>query len=120
MSQEKKNEQRKHERLAAHLPVKYRKLTEPWSDMKNGTVTSNLSNGGVNFRTKEFMPKAGRLVMELDMPGRKPLKAISRVAWILKSQHGPDYDVGNQFLEMSREDKDALISYMNELVSKNA
>ena len=103
----------------AHLPVKYRKLSEPWSVMKNGTVTTNLSKGGVNFRAKEFMPKSGRLVMELDVPNRKPLKAISRVAWILRSQHGEDYDVGNQFLEMTREDKDALFSYITDQSAKN-
>ncbi len=111
-------EQRKHTRITTHLPVKYRKLSEPWGAMKNGTITCNLSKGGVNFRAKEFMPKAGRIVMELDVPDRKPLKAISRVAWILRSQHGEDYDVGNQFLEMSRDDKEALFSYIDGLTSK--
>ena len=120
MSQEDQMEKRKHNRITAHLPVKYRKLSEPWGVMKNGTVTCNLSKGGINFRAKEFMPKAGRIVMELDVPDRKPLKAISRVAWILRSQHGDDYDVGNQFLEMSREDKDVLFSYVDELASKPA
>jgi c-di-GMP-binding flagellar brake protein YcgR len=122
MSQEQKerSEQRKYQRVAAHVPVKYRKLSDPWSEMKDGTVTSNLSKGGVNFRTKEFMPKAGRIVMEIDVPERKPLKAISRVAWILRSQHGDDYDVGNQFLEMSREDKDVFFSFIDELTAKSA
>jgi hypothetical protein len=120
MSQENKMEQRKHHRVAAHLPVKYRKLSEPWGAMREGTVTCNIGKGGVNFKAKEFMPKAGRIVMEFDVPDRKPLKAISRVAWILKSQHGEDYDVGNQFLEMSREDKEALSSYLEEMVSGSA
>lgn len=111
-------EQRKYQRVTVHLPVKYRKLSEPWGAMKDGTVTRNLSKGGVNFKAKEFMPKAGRIVMEFDVPDRKPLKAISKVAWILKSEHGDDYDVGNQFLEMSREDKDALYSYLDEMVSR--
>jgi len=113
-------EQRKYQRVAVHLPVKYRKLTETWGAMKDGTVTCNLSKGGVNFKAKEFMPKAGRIVMEFDVPGKKALKAISKVAWIQKSQHSNDYEVGNQFLEMSGEDKESLSSYVDELVSQNA
>lgn len=120
MSEEDKMEKRKYQRVSAHLPVKYRKLSEPWGVMKDGTVTCNLSKGGVSFKAREFMPKAGRIVMEFDVPERKSLKAISRVAWILKSQHGEDYDVGNQFLEMTREDKEALSSYVDEMASRPA
>ncbi len=116
MLDQERKEQRKHPRVMAHLPVKYRKLSEPWSAMQDATVTCNISEGGVNFRAKEFMPKAGRIVMEVDLPGQKPLKAISRVAWIVKSRHGEDYSVGNQFLEMSRKDKETLFSYIEGLV----
>jgi hypothetical protein len=81
--------------------------------MKTGTLTKNISKGGLSFRTKEFMSKACRVVMELDIAAPKPVKAISKVTWIKKSPHSEGFDMGNQFLEMSVPDREVLFSYID-------
>ena len=45
----------------------------------------------------------------------KPVKAISKIAWIRKTASGDDYEVGNQFLEMSKGDKELIDGYVNSL-----
>jgi hypothetical protein len=109
-------DKRRYQRIATHIPVKYRKLRDAEGQMSQGTITKNLSEGGVRFKSAEFISRACRLVLELDMPMfTKPVKAISKVAWIKKSPTTDDFDIGNQFLEISREDRSLVAEYVKGL-----
>ena len=95
---------RKFSRVTTHIPVKYRKLTDPVDVTKTGTITRNLSEGGIHFKANEFISMACRLILEMDMPMfTKPVKAISKVAWIRKARSGDDYPnrIKRLFLSMS-------------------
>ncbi|MBU1084013.1 MAG: PilZ domain-containing protein [Candidatus Omnitrophica bacterium] len=114
------SESRKYVRVTTHIPVKYRKLTDSIDIEKTGTITRNLSEGGVYFKADEFISMACRLILELDMPMfTKPVKAISKVAWIKKSRSGEDYEIGNQFLEISKQDRALVSEYVNSLALYN-
>ena len=114
------SENRRFPRVTTHIPVKYRKLRDPEGTVKAGTITRNLSEGGVRFKTSEFISMACRLILELDMPMfTKPVKAISKVAWIRKEASGDDFEVGNQFLEISKQDKELVSEYVNSLLLYN-
>jgi hypothetical protein len=109
-------EKRKHQRVKTHIPVRYRKMRDGAGVQGASSVTKNLSQGGLRFRTGEFISMACRLILELDIPMlTKPVKAISKVAWIRKSAEGDDYEVGNQFLEMSKKDKELISEYVDSL-----
>lgn len=111
----KRTEQRRHQRIDMHVPVKYSKLKDGSGVKGDGSITSDLSLGGVRFRTEKFIPMANRLILELEIPERsKPVKAISKIAWIRKTNSGKDYEAGNQFLEMSKEDKDSIAEYVKD------
>lgn len=113
-------EKRKFPRVKTHIPVKYRKLREGAGIQGASSITKNLSQGGIRFRTAEFVSMACRLILELDIPMfTKPIKAISKVAWIRKTVSGDDYEVGNQFLEMSKEDKLLISEYVDSLKMYN-
>ncbi|RKY41167.1 MAG: hypothetical protein DRP85_07020 [Candidatus Makaraimicrobium thalassicum] len=113
-------EKRKFPRVRTHIPVKYRTLGSSEKMMRASTITRNLSEGGVRFNTGEFISRACRLVLELDIPMfTKPVKAISKVAWIRKTGAGDDYEVGNQFLEISRKDKELVSEYLKGLILYN-
>lgn len=117
---EDQSEHRKYERVTTHIPVKYRKLSDSVDVEKTGTITRNLSEGGVFFKADEFISMACRLILELDMPMfTKPVKAISKVAWIKRAGSGKDYEVGNQFLEISKQDKALVSEYVNSLALYN-
>ncbi|MBD3426870.1 MAG: hypothetical protein GF409_06525 [Candidatus Omnitrophica bacterium] len=109
-------EKRKYPRVSTHIPVRYRKLGEPEGQMRTNTITKNISEGGIRFGAPEFISRACRLVLELDIPMiNKPVKAISKVAWIRKDGERADYEVGNQFLEISRKDKELVSEYVSSL-----
>jgi len=108
-------EKRRFPRIETRIPVKYRKLGDA-GVQGTGTLTRNISEGGLRFRTREFISMACRLIVELDIPMiPKPVKAISRVAWIRKAPSGEDYEIGNQFLEISKQDKEVVSQYMDSL-----
>lgn len=109
-------EKRKYERVKTHIPVRIRKLRDGANADGTSSITKNLSEGGIRFRTAEFISMACRLLLELDIPMfTKPVKAISKVAWIKKAPSGDDYEIGNQFLEMSKEDKELISEYVDSL-----
>lgn len=113
---EQNSDRRKHQRVEAHIPIKYHALRGGAGIEGEASLTKDLSEGGIRFRTTEFVSMACRLILEMDIPVfSKPIKAISKVAWIRKTESGDDYEVGNQFLEMSKEDRKLVSQYVNNI-----
>ncbi|NQT32817.1 MAG: PilZ domain-containing protein [Candidatus Omnitrophica bacterium] len=109
-------DKRKHERVKAHIPIRYRKLRDGAGIEGVSSITKNLSQGGIRFRTAGFVSMACRLILEMDIPMfTKSVKAISKVAWIRKNDSGDGYEIGNQFLEMSKQDKELVSEYVDSL-----
>jgi hypothetical protein len=56
--------------------------------------------------------------MEINLPTiTKPIKAISKVAWIKKIPAGDEYELGNQFLEMTKEDKSHIRDFVDKSIA---
>ena len=107
------DDKRKFSRVKTHIPVRYHKLRDGAGIDGISSVTKNLSEGGIRFRTSEFVSMACRLILELDVPMlKKPIKAISKVAWIRKTASGNEYEIGNQFLEISKDDREYVSDYI--------
>ena len=114
-------DKRRYPRVESHIPVKYQEMRQG-SIVKEATSTSeNISLGGVRFKTPDFVQGSSRLIIELDIPmASNPVRAISRVAWIKKDMKDETlYEIGNQFLEISREDREFLSTYIKSLTSYN-
>jgi len=115
------SERRKFKRVKTHVPVKYRKLREGAGSVGFGSLSRDLSQGGVHFRAGEFISMACRLILEVDIPMlTRPIKAISKVAWIRKTDNGDDYEIGNQFLEISKKDRELISEYVESLGMYNS
>lgn len=113
-------EKRKYRRVDIAIPLRYKELRGN-SYLSKGTLTKNISEGGVRFRTHKFLSLACHLVVEMSLPSiAKPVKSIAKVAWIKKLPAGDDYEVGNQFLAMSNEDESVLSEYMKNLLNEDA
>ncbi|MDP2913254.1 MAG: PilZ domain-containing protein [Candidatus Omnitrophota bacterium] len=107
-------EKRRFTRVKVGVPLQYKNLKKSL-DISSGALTRNLSEGGVCFKTTEFISLACRLVVEITIPTSvKPIKAISKIAWIRKLPAGNQYELGNQFLEMAKEDKLHISNFINE------
>ena len=112
-------EKRKHKRVDSNLAVQYKNLRQI-GEMPCGSLTRNLSEGGVCFKSNKFISLACRLVLEINLPNSpKPIKAISKVAWIRKVPSSDQYELGNQFLEITREDKTSIMNFVNAALQSN-
>ncbi len=111
-------ERRRYQRIDSNLPVRYRNLKT--ATVPLGSLTKDIGEGGIRFKTNEFISLACRLVVEITLPTiPRPIKAISKVAWIRKVSSGDQYELGNQFLEISKEDRAVITDYVNRLSSAN-
>ena len=105
-------EKRKFRRVDVSVPLRYKELHGK-SYLAKGTLTKNLSEGGVRFRTDRFVGLACHLMLEMNMPSIvKSIKAISKIAWIKKLPAGENYEVGSQFLAMTNEDEAVVSHYI--------
>ena len=106
-------DKRRFKRVGASLSVEYRDLKKG-AELPKGSLSRNISEGGVCFNSKEFMSLACRLVVNISLPNSgKPIKAISKVAWIRRVPASDQYELGNQFLEISKEDRVHIAEFVN-------
>ena len=114
-------EKRKHSRIKVSIPLTYKELrtSEPNS---RGALTGNLGEGGVKFSTDKFISLSCRMVVEISLPSiPKPMRAISKVAWIKKDPSGDNYEIGNQFLDMTKDDRSTLAEFVkNTLIPQSS
>jgi c-di-GMP-binding flagellar brake protein YcgR len=113
-------ERRRYLRADFNVPLRYKNLRSV-GESPVGSLTKDISEGGVRFKTSQFISLACRLVLEISLPtAPKPIKAISKVAWIRKIPTGDYYELGNQFLEIAKEDRSRIAEYVNTLSRTNA
>ena len=113
------DEKRRYLRIESNLPIQFRNLRKS-AELPVGSLTSNISEGGVRFKSNEFISLACRLIVEITLPTtHKPVKAISKVAWIRKLPLSDQYELGNQFLEISKEDKTHINNFVNSALNTN-
>ena len=111
-------EKRRFQRVDSNLPLRYKNIKTATVPM--GSLTKDISEGGISFKTNEFISLACRLVVEITLPTvQRPIKAISKVAWIRKLSSGEQYELGNQFLEISKEDRGLITDYVSRLSGAN-
>ena len=110
-------EKRRYPRVQTTLPLRYNELHGKSYSAKD-TVTKNISEGGVRFQTDRFFSLACHLVVEISVPELfKPIRTISKVAWIKKLPSGTEYEIGGQFLAMTNEDEEQLAQYTKRALS---
>lgn len=110
-------EKRKGPRFKIAASVEYRMLRGS-PEVKKNSIINDISIGGVRFITDEFLALTARMVVDIALPvPERPVSAVSKIAWIRKLPNGDKYEIGNQFLEMSRGDKERLSNYLNRLAN---
>lgn len=112
-------ERRRYRRMESNLPLQYRNLKKI-GESSTGVLSRNICEGGVSFKSNEFISLACRLVLEITLPmASRPIKAISKVAWIRKIPLSDQYELGNQFLEMTKEDKTHIVNFIDNALNRN-
>ncbi|MFC1807081.1 PilZ domain-containing protein [Candidatus Omnitrophota bacterium] len=106
-------ERRRAPRINARIPLQFKDIQRP-IETYTGSLTKDISEGGTQFISSEFLSIFTRLLLEVSVPSfSRPVKAISKVAWIQKIPRSNQYNVGVQFMDMTEEDKRQLSSFIS-------
>ncbi len=111
-------EKRRSPRVKTSIPLRYRELRDGVEIVGVGSVTSDIGTGGLCFGVNKFISSACNLMLELDIPTlTRPIKAISRLAWIQKANGGCEYKyrAGSQFTEITQTDRKLIEKYLKGL-----
>ena len=74
----------------------------------------DISQGGVSFITKEFIPKQTLLDLKLTLENSGLfIEASARVSWVIKKVHSDKYEVGVEFINVSKKSMGYLIDYIS-------
>jgi len=126
MSQAESNfsHQRRHERIASEVSVRISTIEperDPWTGRPffraSFETCANVSRGGAFVKTTEPLSPGRRLLVEVHIPGSRPIEAIGRVAWTkrIMAPHAPDPEsgIGIEFIGGASEQFDALDGYID-------
>lgn len=88
--------------------MEFRRLAEPARPL-DGSLSRDMSAGGVQLTTTRFLAKDSRLVVLFSPPGvGRQLRAVARVGWTRERPLGELFDCGLEFVEISPQDRDAI------------
>ena len=109
-------ERREFVRLDTRMDVAYSVLS---SQQPTRVVTKNISGGGICFFSDRVLRPGTRLQVTMKLPDREePLRFMAEVAWseqyemIGKAQRQRSVEVGVQLLDISPQDRDAIMQHV--------
>ena len=109
-------ERRRHVRENVTLPLTISKLKGSAVSFIGSSRSRDLSEGGICVKCPEFMPRAKRMLLEIEIPvSDGSVKAIAKVAWISKGSIDEGFTLGAQFLEIKKEDAERIHSFVDTL-----
>ena len=111
-------ERRQQQRVYMTMSVQYRGIRQANNSVVNA-ISRDISTGGVRLLVNEFISVFTRLVLEIAVPSApKPVRVVSKIAWVRKRPYGEQYEVGAQFVEMSEEDRRGVTDFIERSVPR--
>ena len=95
-----RRERRSAPRVRRNFPMRYRLIPVAGDGYRNGNVR-DLSADGLRFRCSgSVRPKVG-LLLELIIPGDRPVRSFGRAAWVRELPGRDGFEVGGRFVDQS-------------------
>ncbi len=104
-------ERRQSVRVECEIPSSVRDLDSLSPHQIKTAVIRNLSRGGIRLRMDEFVPIQDRLTVYFNLPNHRSVEVHITLAWVVEIPHINKYEMGARFVEMSREDEDAIQNF---------
>lgn len=107
------HEKRRFPRVKVRIPVRYKEVRDGAESVAVDSLTCDVSAGGLRFTTDKLISKARNLLLELDIPNLiHPVKAVSRVAWVEKTNVDGHYEIGSEFMEITEKDRELIAKFL--------
>ena len=96
----KMNEKRKFIRILESAEISYRLISKV---KLKGTLTKDISKGGLRFTVREFVPKDSILKIKINLK-KIPLsfETTGRVKWIRRMPSSERFEIGVEFVEITK------------------
>ena len=109
------SEKRKSVRIPEHSQISYK--VRP-SEKTKWSVIRDISEGGISFFTREFVPKDTILEVGFGFQDTSfYFEAVCKVKWIKELIPYEKYEVGVEFIEMPQKAKESLIQHIKNILS---
>jgi hypothetical protein len=105
-------ERRIHPRREVQFSLRFRETRDTLPYFRN-VLVKDLSRGGMRFQVSKFISREADILMEFVLPkSRKPIHAMSKVAWSKSLPAGEQYEIGSRFTELAPLEKALLDDYL--------
>ncbi len=113
-------ERRRYKRWRVSAPVKI-ELIGPAKGLYWGSLSRDVSAGGLKVIMSEFLPKGSKLKVELFLENVKRLfRARARLVWVEQLPWRDDaFRVGMEFMEIEKRDKAELMKLADYYAGRN-
>ena len=105
-------ENRVSKRVACELIASFKRVGGENSSSPEETTVRDISEGGIRFRSNQFIPIRDCLPMRFNLLKMKPIEAVIQPTWIKELPHVEQYELGASFISLSKEDKMRLHDYL--------
>ena len=95
MEQYLKEEKRRFSRIIFKQPVQFQ-LKDPIQ--LGGSLSFDLSEGGVRIRLNDFIPLAAELTIQIQLTIEQTVDCVGRVVWVRKVPFSDSYHAGLEFI----------------------
>jgi len=110
-------ERRRYTRVPESVQLSYEIL--PAESIKQ-YLTKDISQGGIRFFAREFIPKGSRLKIRISFPRTLfSFEALVQCMWIKEMPYSEEYEVGVEFVDLPPEILDYLITYIRVSLNMN-
>lgn len=106
------DDKRKHPRAECQISSSFTALDEQGRPGLRETTVSDISEGGIRFRSTRFIPVREKISFSLNPPKKKTIEAFVKPAWVSELPHVGQYEIGANFLTLSQEDQKLIRSML--------
>lgn len=103
-------ERRRYPRVDLRCPLRYRVIPVHEAGYRDALI-QDISTGGFRFHTREHLPRQTSFILELHLPGLRPVHSLARASWVKAMPLNDCWEIGGMFVEPTREARAALARF---------
>ncbi len=105
-------EKRAYRRFRRELACRFKDLDADSPSPYGETVTTDISEGGVRFRSATYIPSSHRVAVSIEIPKHPKIEAIVKPAWSHELESLEQFDMGSAFTVLSPADRAVLRDFI--------
>lgn len=107
-------ERRQFPRVNYSMSVQFKQISKT-SGLFAGTLSEDLSGGGIRLLSDEFLPPRTKLLLDFSIGTTlTQIKTVAEIRWIMQKPLYDKYVAGLQFIEIPEDQKRQIIAFVRQ------